>query len=76
MAERAFYHSWQIKRVMRAQWARLSFRAHTKCEDDENRVEQEVAELGLRLFRRPTARPDCARGRGGWRGLQGVGGEL
>ena len=31
MAERAFYHSWQLKRVMRAQWARLSFRAHTSA---------------------------------------------
>jgi hypothetical protein len=52
MAERAFYHSWQLKRVMRAEWARLSFRAHTKRQDDQNRVEQNVAELGLRLFQR------------------------
>jgi hypothetical protein len=59
MAERAFYHSWQLKRVTRAQWARLSFRAHTKRQDDQNRVEQEVAELALRLFRRPNGRPDA-----------------
>jgi hypothetical protein len=59
MAERAFYHSWQLKRVMRAQWARLSFRARTKSEDDRNRVEQEVAELALRLFKRPSGRSDA-----------------
>ena len=57
MAERAFYHSWQVKRVTRTQWARLSFRAHTKAQDDQHRVEQEVAALARRLFRMPGGRP-------------------
>ena len=52
VAERAFYHSWQLTRVMRAQLARLCFRAHTKSQDDQNRVEQELGELAFRLFRR------------------------
>src|SRR6476619_7019897 len=31
MAERSFYYSWQVDRVVRTQWARLSVRARTKA---------------------------------------------
>jgi hypothetical protein len=57
IAERAFYYSWQVDRVVRTQWARLSVRARTKAEADQQRTEQEVGALGRKLFRMPNGRP-------------------
>jgi hypothetical protein len=53
LAERAVYFSWQLDRAQRAQSARLCLKAHAAAEDEENRVEQEVAEFTQRLFRNP-----------------------
>ena len=67
LVERAVYTLWQIDRVNRAQSARLWLRADGHADDEETRVEQEVAELVGLLFRAPYGRPaalPCAEGTG------------
>ena len=49
--------AWQIKRLERGGSGRLVYRAHTKEQDEQNRVEHEVAELGEKLFRAPFGQP-------------------
>ena len=49
--------AWQLKRLERGGSGRLVYNAHTKEQDEQNRVEHEVAELGEKLFRAPFGQP-------------------
>lgn len=49
--------AWQLKRLERGGSGRLVYKAHTKEQDEQNRVEHEVAELGEKLFRAPFGQP-------------------
>ena len=57
LVERAFFVSWRLDRFVRAQWAGLYLRAHTRAVDEQNRVAAEVGGLTIRLMRAPFGRP-------------------
>ncbi len=57
LVERAFLVEWRLDRFIRAEWARLYLRAHTRAIDEQNRVEAEVHGLTIRLMRAPFGRP-------------------
>ena len=53
----AFLVEWRLDRFIRAEWARLYLRAHTRAIDEQNRVEAEVRGLTIKLMRAPYGRP-------------------
>jgi hypothetical protein len=57
LVERMAYHSWQLKRGMGEDFARLHVKAEVGDLDEENRVELEVDGLVARLLRAPDGRP-------------------
>ncbi len=57
LVERAFLVEWRLDRFIRAEWARLYLRAHTRAIDEQSRVEAEVRGLTIRLMRAPYGRP-------------------
>jgi hypothetical protein len=57
LVERLAYHSFQLNRATRADFARLRINAQTGDLDEENRIELEVTWLSSRLLRAPGGRP-------------------
>jgi hypothetical protein len=53
MAERAVYTSLQLDRLVRARSALTCLKAETRAQDDRQRREMEVTEIGLELLRTP-----------------------